>query len=250
MIESPTTPTPKYWRVRQAVLEQIAGLQPGDRLPTEGALETRLAVSRGTVRRALDDLAREGRVSRQPGRGTFVAQPRMQRPLPDLTSFSEHLRSLGLKPGARLLSYRTVVDPAAAVEQFPPEQRLARIVRLRTADGSPVGVHTLFVPSELAERSGFTAQILRSTPDRSLYASLGAAGVEIDAAREDLTARMPTAREAELLGLASGSPVLEVIRRTYDANAVPVELVRAVYRADRYDYVVWLRRSLDSPPGR
>jgi DNA-binding GntR family transcriptional regulator len=45
--------------------------------------------------------------------------------------------------------------------------------------------------------------------------------------------------------------VLEVIRRTYDAGGVPIELVRAVYRADRYDYIVWLRRSLDSPlPGR
>jgi GntR family transcriptional regulator len=250
MIEAlEAVPTPKYWQVRQAVLELIAELRPGDRLPTEGALEARLKVSRGTVRRALADLEREGRVSRQPGRGTFVAQPRMPRPLPELTSFSEHLRSLGFEPGARLISYRTVVDPAAALEHFASAAQLARVVRLRTADGSPVGLHTLFVPAELAERSGFTASALRSAPDLSLYASIGAAGVEIDAAREDLAARMPTAREAELLRLSPGSPVLEVIRRTYDAKGVPIELVQAVYRADRYDYIVWLRRSFDSPPG-
>jgi GntR family transcriptional regulator len=251
MIETGAAPTPKYWQVRQTVLELIGGLRPGDQLPTESALTAQLEVSRGTVRRAFDDLEREGRVSREPGRGTFVAQPRMPRPLPELTSFSEHLRSLGFTPGAKLISYRTVVDPAAALEHFTPEARLAHIVRLRTADDAPVGLHTLYVPAELAERSGFTARALGNSPDLSLYASISAAGAEIDTAREDLAARMPTAREAELLHLSSGAPVLEVIRRTYDAGGVPIELVRAVYRADRYDYIVWLRRSLDSPlPGR
>jgi GntR family transcriptional regulator len=250
MIETRVPPVPKHWRVREAVVELIAGLRPGDRLPTEAELEAQLAVSRGTVRRAFDDLEREGRVSRQPGRGTFVAQPRMPRPLPELTSFSEHLRSLGFEPGARLISYRAVVDPADALDHFAPPARLARIVRLRTADGSPVGVHTLYIPRELAERSGFTAIALRTSPALSLYATIGSAGVEIDSAREDLAARMPTQREAELLELSPGSPVLEVVRRTYDANGVPVELVRAVYRADRYDYVVWLHRSSDSLTGR
>jgi GntR family transcriptional regulator len=250
MIETRVAPVPKHWQVREAVLELIAGLRPGDQLPTEGELESKLMVSRGTVRRALDDLEREGRVSRQPGRGTFVAQPRMPRPLPELTSFSEHLRSLGFEPGARLISYRTVVDPADALQHFAPAAKLARIVRLRTADDSPVGVHTLYIPRPLAERSGFTATALRTTPALSLYATLAQAGLEIDSAREDLGARMPTRSEAELLHLSTGSPVLEVIRRTYDANGIPVELVRAVYRADRYDYVVWLRRAFDSPAGR
>src|SRR5437764_12616850 len=101
-----TAPTPKYWHVREAVEEliRVNGLRPGDRLPTEPELGQKLAVSRGTVRRAFDDLEREGVVSRQPGRGTFVAQRRMMRPLSELTSFTEHLRCLGLEAGARAVT--------------------------------------------------------------------------------------------------------------------------------------------------
>lgn len=236
-------PTPKYWHVREAVerLIRTNGLRPGDRLPTEPELEKLLAVSRGTIRRAFDDLEREGVVSRQPGRGTFVAQRRMLRPLSELTSFSEHLRSLGLDPGSTLVSYRQVDDDRGG-DHFPAGTPLVRIVRLRTANREPVGVHTVFLPAALAGRIGFTRDVLRRTPEVSLYGALASAGVEIDIAREDITARLATARERELLDLPEPSPVLEVVRRTYDAAAQPVELVRAVYRADRYDYVIWLRR--------
>jgi GntR family transcriptional regulator len=241
-------PTPKYWNVRQAVEQLIRsnGLRPGDRLPTEPELVERLRVSRGTVRRAFDDLEREGIVSRQPGRGTFVAERRMMRPLSELTSFTEHLRSLGLEPGARLVSHREV-DADGGDEHFPDDAPLVRIVRVRTANGEPVGLHTLYLDAGLADRIGFTREALRRTPEKSLYAALSAAGVEIEVAREDLTARVASTRERELLNLPPHAAVLEVVRRTYAAGASPVELVRAVYRADRYDYVIWLRRESARP---
>jgi GntR family transcriptional regulator len=238
-------PTPKYWHVREVVEEliRLKGLRPGDRLPTEPELGRQLSVSRGTVRRAFDDLEREGLVSRQPGRGTFVAQRRMMRPLSELTSFTEHLRSLGLEPGSRLVSYRRIDgDGDADGGHFPHRTALVRIVRLRTADAEPVGVHTLLLPCDVAREIGFTRQALRRTPDVSLYGALASAGVEIDVAREDLTARLATSGERELLQVPEPSPVLEVVRRTYGVRSRPVEFVRAVYRADRYDYVIWLRR--------
>ena len=50
-------------------------LAPNDRLPSEREIADRLGVSRPTVRRALDQLAAEGRVHRVQGSGTFVAEP-------------------------------------------------------------------------------------------------------------------------------------------------------------------------------
>jgi GntR family transcriptional regulator len=243
-----TAPTPKYWNVRRAVEEliRVNGLRPGDRLPTEPELVQRLAVSRGTIRRAFDDLEREGVVSRQAGRGTFVAEQRMMRPLSELTSFTEHLRSLGLEPGARLVSHREAADDGGD-QHFASDMPLVRIVRVRTANGERVGVHTLYLARDLADRIGFNRETLNRTPDVSLYAALATAGVEIDMAREDLTARLASARERELLSLPPHTAVLEVLRRTYDATAHPIELVRAVYRADRYDYVIWLRRESARP---
>ena len=50
-------------------------LAPGDQLPTEMQLASQFAVNRFTVRRALAQLESDGKLSRQRGRGTFVAAP-------------------------------------------------------------------------------------------------------------------------------------------------------------------------------
>ncbi len=237
---------PKYWILREAVQDMIRveQLKPGDLLPTETELCGRFGVSRGTVRRAFDDLERDGLVSRQSGRGTFVAAPRMERLLPELTSFTEHVESLGMTPGARLVSYREVVDHAEAGGHFPSELPLLRIVRVRTANHRPVGLHTLLLSAEMGQAAGITASALRAEPALSVYRALAEAGVKIDLAREHLAARAPTARESHRLELRLHEPVLEIQRQTYDIEGQPIELVRAVYRADRYDYVTWLRRPL------
>lgn len=235
---------PKYLQVREAVLGMIRdeALSPGHLLPSETELCARFGVSRGTIRRAFDDLERDGHVSREPGRGTFVATPRMERPLPELTSFSEHIESLGLTPGAVLISYREGTDYADGEGHFPAGQPLARIVRVRTADARPVGVHTLLLPVDLAAEAGFSARALRADPALSLYRSLSAIGVEIDLARESIAARRATSQEGRLLELGAREPVLEVVRQSYGIDGRPIEQVRAVYRADRYDYITWLHR--------
>jgi GntR family transcriptional regulator len=244
-MDSWTGPIPRYWLVRAHIEELVAkqGLRPGDRLPSEPELQRELGVSRGTVRKALDDLQREGAVTRSSGRGTFVAERRMPRPLPELTSFSEHISSLGLRPGARLVSYRASRSYAEAVEHFPPGEPVARIERVRTADGVAVGVHTLYIPTGLAKRVGFSAAALRRAPGTSLYKAFEVAGVHIDVAYEAFVSRLATEHEACLLEVEPGTAVLQVTRRTFDEVGRALELVKAVYLGERYEYAIWLRRS-------
>src|SRR5919201_256467 len=82
--------------------------QGGDRLPTERELATRYGCSLITVRRALDDLRRERRIDRIPGRGTFVAAPPIERDLAALTSFTEEMRERALVPETRLVDAGSV----------------------------------------------------------------------------------------------------------------------------------------------
>lgn len=67
----------KHLRVRGAILEAIFNrhLQAGDQIPPEQELSAALAVSLGTVQRALRELSQDGTLVREHGRGTFVAEP-------------------------------------------------------------------------------------------------------------------------------------------------------------------------------
>lgn len=244
-------------RIRELVESQ--GLQPGDMLPSEAELQARFGVSRATIRQALATLERRGLVERQQGRGTFVTIPTMERSLPELTGFSEHVRSTAMRPSSELIEYAVV---AARIEgdsrHFPDGTELARVVRLRYANEVPVGLHTAYLPLELTRRVGFEEERLRRDRSLSLYALLEQAGVRLAWAEEHLQARAASAWEASLLGASRGAPVMSVLRLTRDASERLLEVVRAVYLGEKYDYIVHLdRRSagamgggLISPDGR
>jgi 5-formyltetrahydrofolate cyclo-ligase len=67
---------PLYRQVCEQVEALAMSSELGDErpLPPEGQLIARFGVSRGTLRRATDELARQGLLRIEPGRGTFVVQ--------------------------------------------------------------------------------------------------------------------------------------------------------------------------------
>ena len=88
----------KQRETREQVLELIEALEVGDAIPSERQLGTDLGVSRLTVRAALDELVREGHLTRRRGAGTFVAEPKVAKGM-TITSFSDDMRQRGLTPG-------------------------------------------------------------------------------------------------------------------------------------------------------
>src|ERR671915_429306 len=80
--------------------------RPGDRLPPERELADRYGCSLITVRHALGELVREGRLERTRGRGTFVLRPRIDRHLGSPMSFRDEMLSRGLDPETRLIGAR------------------------------------------------------------------------------------------------------------------------------------------------
>jgi GntR family transcriptional regulator len=239
-----------YVEVRRRIEELVAAndLRPGDAMPSEAELQQRFGVSRATVRQALATLERRGIVERRQGRGTFLRLPSLERQLPELTSFSEHLRDRGCRPSGELASFATVV--AGSDDDgghFPAGLPLVRAVRVRLANDVPVGLHTVYLPAELAAQIGFTADALRQDRALSLYALLERAGISLAWAEEHLSARVVAPEEAKLIGAAPGTPVMNVLRLTRDESDHLIEVVRAVYLGTAYDYVIHLeRRGADS----
>src|ERR1700742_4097502 len=100
------TGIPLYGKVEEVLASEIsqAELKPGDRLPSEDELVTRFAVSRITVRRAIQNLIQRGFVEIQRGRGTFVLAPKVTQDLTKLTGFVEDMDAQGRKAKARVVS--------------------------------------------------------------------------------------------------------------------------------------------------
>ena len=66
---------PIYRQLMRQVTEAVAGgrLSPGDKLPSQRELAEQLVISHLTVKKAYDELEREGVIETRRGRGTFVA---------------------------------------------------------------------------------------------------------------------------------------------------------------------------------
>ena len=89
------------WRqIAGALQREIASgaHQPGARLPTEAELSARFGVNRHTVRRALEELTRDGLVRVEQGRGSFVAEDVLDYTVEARTRFSEWIRKHNKEP--------------------------------------------------------------------------------------------------------------------------------------------------------
>lgn len=239
---------PLYVQLADAIEAFIASerLKPGDLLPSETVLASENRLSRATVIKAFDTLIDRGVVMRRQGKGTFVSALPMERQLPQLNSFSEHVHGLGLTPGSTLLSFEHFAagDPDRPVSAFDREpigpdegdgQPLVLVERLRTVGSDPVGLHRTLVPADVAERIGLT-EPNAARPDFSFYGALRQNGIYLSSGDETLRAINASAVDAELLGVEAGTALIEIVRASRDTEGRLVEVVRARYLGTQYLY--------------
>ena len=208
----------------------------GERLPPERELARLYGCSLITVRRALDELSREGRLGRQQGRGTFVLPPRLDRDLGAAMSFTEEMQRRGLDPETRLLAARPEAagETVAAALELEPGSPTLYLERLRLAGGEPLLLEMVHLPAEQ-----FPGLLASDLEHNSLYDILTERyGTPILRAREALQPVLLPAREAGLLGTKARSLALLVEGIAFTRDDVPVEFGRTYVRGDRTRYYV------------
>jgi GntR family transcriptional regulator len=224
----------KQREAREQVLELIETLQVGDSIPAERVLSHDLGVSRLTLRAALDELVREGRLTRRRGSGTFVAEPKVAKGM-TITSFSDDMRLRGLTPGSQTLEFRTI--PAGArlgrILHVSPSEPVLSVKRLRLADGEPMAVELLHVPESLFP--GLTARDLEESSFYDMMVSRY--GIEIVGGTQTVEPTVTGEEESHLLGVPLHSPALLFERITHSAAGETVEYTSSIYRGDRYRIV-------------
>jgi len=231
---------PAYHRVAGALRADIdrGRWKVGERMPTETELAALFDVSRNTVRQALDVLHSMNLVSRQQGRGTFVAPHGLSHLIGELKSLTDVLLERGFVPGNE--GVRVGPDPHPPIDAIEHlgSSAIWRVDRLRTADGRPF----CNMRSWLAEEIGRRVDTDRLVAEGSLYRILKEdLGILLSEATEIIRAEAATAHEASALSIRRGTPVIVIYRWVSDNRGRPVEYARAAAPGDRYQYLAKLR---------
>ena len=235
---------PRYSQLANILRERISSGELTARrpIPSERQLEKDYSVSRTTIRQAIDLLVRQGFLYREHGRGTFVSPQKLQKGISELTSFTEDMKRRGIRPGQKILAIESVRPPESVRRhmELPDEiVKVLRIERIRLGDGLPMGLQTSFYA--LPDERTITREELQKYGSvyRILQEKFHLIPTEAD---ETLEVTSATAREAALLDVKRGSPLLLSERTTYSQYRRVIEFVKILYRGDRYRYYAKLTR--------
>ncbi|MET7966240.1 GntR family transcriptional regulator [Micromonospora sp. NPDC005305] len=232
-------PAPKYEIVANSLERRVRAMQPHEGLRTERRLMEEYGVSRVTVRQAIQLLIRKGLVYKVQGSGTYVADPAFVTKSLRLTGFSEDMRQRGMEPASTVLSYGTVpasTETAAALD-VAPETPLVSVSRLRLADGMPMAIENVFVLADLIDPDELDAS-------GSLYEQLKLVDINVSRATQTIRAVNLDPYQAKLLDQAVGAAALLVARVTFSDRGQQVEYAETIYRGDRYNFDIVVRRDL------
>jgi GntR family transcriptional regulator len=234
---------PLYAQLEAALAAEIEQglIERGSQLPPEESLIQRFAVSRTTVRQAIQRLITRGLVEIRRGRGTFVAQPKITQELTALTGFVEDMIAAGRCPTARLVDKRVVTATEVVARQLALREGadVVRIRRVRLADGAPVSFDETYLPLPVGEK--VMNDNLEAEP---IFALLeGKYGIRLVEAEYRLEAVAAKGAIARAIGVSIGSPIFLIERTSFAAKHHPVDYEKLYYRGDQIRFVTRLPRS-------
>lgn len=216
--------------------EQISSgeLPPYSQLPSEIALARSFGVSRMTARKAIDQLVAAGLAFRQAGKGTFVVPPKIRRPMFSTQhSFGRAMESLGLEHTTKVLEAKTLSAPSyvATILELPEGAIVVYIKRLRIVEGSPVALHSAYLP-------GAYAGALEKDLEHSLTDALDEMTVHVASTRDSVEAVSATRSDSTVLGVKVGAPLFKITGTSYTDKGIPARYVEALFRGDRFELLL------------
>jgi GntR family transcriptional regulator len=226
---------PLYAQLQRKLRDAIEGrvLGPEDALPPERDLAEQLAVSRITVRKAIEGLVKEGLLVSRQGSGTFVGN-RVEKNFSKLTSFSEDMRARGRKPHSVWLNRAqgTVTPEESLTLRSSPGTSVYRFHRIRYADEAPMSLEYATVLSSCLPSV--------DAVESSLYEALERSGNRPVRALQRLRAVLLSADQAKLLKAQPKDAGLLVERVGFLSDGRAIEFSQSFYRGDIYDFVAEL----------
>ncbi|WP_158736759.1 GntR family transcriptional regulator [Alteribacillus sp. YIM 98480] len=207
----------------------------GDLIPTEMSLIQTYEVSRTTVRQALSELVSEGILYKIQGRGTFVAEPKLEPIRPKLTGFKEDMEDEGHVVDSLILNegWETVKGKEWNPFSLNEGNKVYRLNRLRRVNGVVIGIHRTILNMNLYPEVNLEKHNFES---ESLYETLRKYNIPLGEAHESVEASTASFEHANHLNVEPDTLVLKLQRFTKLQDGRLFEAADMIYRADKYKY--------------
>ena len=231
---------PKYIQISNWLTEMIqkGRYAVNDKLPSESKLSELFQVNRNTVRQAISDLVAKGLIRKRNGVGSFVlvrsTQP-VRYTLQHISSFTDDMIRLGIVPQTKLISKAVIDAPPDVAEKLMlgKEKLVILTERLRLGNRIPLVIERSYLPHK--EYKG----ILKMRLTGSLYHLLTKRfHVELHRSIQTFRATTFSGKDAALLGVPPRSPGIFLESIMYDSKNIPVEVLHAFHRGDKYIFEV------------
>jgi GntR family transcriptional regulator len=235
---SKESPTPLYFQLYSLLKSLILNgtLTFGQRMPTEEELADAFGVSRITAKRAMDELADESLVERRRGKGTHVTYQYSPKPVKaPLTGMLQEIESMARNSSARILECKMLQPPQDIREELElePGDTALHLVRVREREGRDFGYYVSWTAGVKPPRS---RRIFEKTPRITYFRDHG---LELTHVTQTISAVAATADVARELGVAEGSPLLSLVRRSYNQEGEREHLrdyLQVLYNPEHFQY--------------
>lgn len=233
--------TPLYIQLREIIRFKIESGEyaPLTPLPSENEIADEYAVTRQTVRNAVDTLINEGLLRRVPGKGVYVLGDSINRDLEVLKGFTQTMLDRNVMPSTKVLKKQLRPAGAKYAMMFGivPEEEIFYIKRMCYGNNEPVSLEEIFVPKSLVPKIGGIDLTVFS-----LYEIYEIYGIHLERARQTLDMVHLEQGDANLLGISTQTPVMLFECTSYDENGRIIECSRSYTRGDKGRFTVHFRR--------
>lgn len=211
----------------------------GSQIPTEEELCKTYEVSKATVRLAILELVRQGYLSRQQGRGTFVCKRIIPEGLTMLTSFKELMLEAGVNFSTKVLA-QTVIMPIDDLDiklDITEDKHIIYIKRLRLIDNEPILLQETYMPHHICPLT-----LEEDLENNSLLDVLEKkCGVKITSVQDYIGIAYLNDEEGRLLGLKEGDAAL-LLEQLFYSGKNKIKYTRSIKRPDRFKFFIKLER--------
>ena len=236
------SPIPAYNQLKNLLYNKIKNreLNPHQMLPSEAELCIMHSISRTTVREALRKLTRDGLLYSIKGKGTFVAEPKLDQIMINIPNFHDDMAKRGIKPDVKVLDVQVINATPMISEKLmvPLNEKIFRIKRLFLADRKPYILEKKYIVfNDCKILNSCEEQEIMNIQDQTVFDVLaGKCHICKEYSHVSIEATTIRKSEAKHFKMRAGSIAFYVDLVAYRKDDKPCGWIASVYRGDLYRF--------------